>query len=115
MYQVTFSNQSILELNKLEPEIQLLLIDTLSNIQTHDLTKSNEIGHFQRDGKCFYRLRPKDFRIYFEIKDDDILFCHYILPQHTLSDFIFRFKLPVSEEQMLEQHHSFWKYLETLN
>lgn len=115
MYQVTFSNQSILELNKLEPEIKLHLIDSLSNIQALDLDKATDIGHFQRDGTRFYRLRPKDFRIYFEIKDDEILFCHYILPQHTLSDFIFRFKLPVSEEQMLEQHQSFWKYLETLN
>jgi mRNA interferase RelE/StbE len=46
--------------------------------------------------------------------DDTSLCCHYILPQHSLSDFIFRTKLPVSEEQMVEQHSSFWKYLESL-
>lgn len=115
MYQVTFSDQSILELNKLDPEEQMKLIEKLSSIQTDELESgSSDVGSFQRDGKTFYRLRPKDFRIYFEIKEEDILFCHYILPQHTLSDFIFRFKLPISDEQMLEQHQSFWKYLETL-
>jgi hypothetical protein len=38
----------------------------------------------------------------------------YILQQHSLEDFLLRNKLPVSEEQLVEQHSKFWKYLETL-
>lgn len=108
MHQVTFSDQSMLELNKLPHEEQMHLIEVLSTLNP------SELGKIQRDGKTFYRLRPKDFRIYFEIRENFIIFCHYILHQHTFSDFAFRFKLPVTEEQMIEQNHSFWKYIETL-
>jgi len=114
MYQVTFSNQSMMELNKLPAHEQMDLIETLSSVDPEDPGSSNNLGSFSRNGTIFYRLRPKGLRIYFEILEESILFCHYILQQHTLTDFIFRFKLPVSEEQMLEQHQSFWKYLETL-
>ncbi|OAI50271.1 hypothetical protein AYO37_01230 [Opitutia bacterium SCGC AG-212-L18] len=116
MHQVAFSDQSIIELNKLPPEEQMLLIETLSDIQPEELLnkKPTDFGKIHRDGKVFFRLRPKDYRIYFEIKEDNILFCHYILHQHTFSDFLFRFKLPITEEQMIEQNHSFWKYIETL-
>lgn len=116
MHQVTFSDQCIIELNKLPAEEQMLLIEILSCIHPEELLnkKSGDLGKIHRDGKIFYRLRPKDYRIYFEIKNDGILFCHYILHQHTFSDFLFRFKLPVTEEQMIEQNHSFWRYIETL-
>lgn len=116
MHQVTFSDQSIMELNKLQPEEQMLLVETLSNIRPEELQnkKFADLGKIHRDGKIYYRLRPKDYRIYFEIKENGILFCHYILHQHTFSDFLFRSKLPVTEEQMVEQNQSFWKYIETL-
>lgn len=115
MHQVTFSEQSIIELNKLSTEEQMHLIETLSAVNPDEMEKrSNDCGKFQRDGKTFYRLRPKDYRIYFEIKDSSVVFCHYILHQHTFSDFLFRFKLPVTEDQMLEQNQSFWKYLDNL-
>lgn len=115
MHQVTFSEQSIIELNKLAPEEQMYLIETLSAVNPNEMDKKYiDYGKFHRDGKTFYRLRPKDYRIYFEIKDSGIVFCHYILPQHTFSDFLFRFKLPITEVQMIEQNQSFWKYLETL-
>ena len=58
-------------------------------------------------------MRAGEFRIYFE-QDKEGLFAHYIMHKNTLSDFIFRFKLPVNEEFMAEQHDSFWKYLETI-
>lgn len=116
MFQVTFSNQAISELNKLPPHEQMELIETLSSCSIEDKTcGSHSIGHFNRDGKIFYRLRPENFRIYFEILDDGILLTHYILHQHSLTDFLFRAKLPISEEQIIEQNQSFWKYLETLN
>ena len=116
MYQVNFSDQAISELNKLDKTKQMLLIENLCHIDIEELKNksTDELGFFQRNKKTFYRLRVKTLRLYFEILDLNCIHCHYILHKHTLTDFIFRFKLPVSEEQMVEQHQSFWKYLETL-
>ena len=115
MFQVTFSDQAIGELNKLSTLDQVQLINQLSDI-THSKIKKNsgQIGSFNRDGIIYHRLRAGEFRIYFEVKPEDILFTHYILTQHSLTDFLFRFKLPISEEMLFEQHPSFWKYLESL-
>ncbi len=114
MYQVTFSDQSMGELNKLPVEDQLRLVDAISTITPEKLQDPSEpLGRFSRSGRTYYRVRAGDFRCYFEIRGDT-LYSHYIIHRHTLTDFVFRFKLPVSEEQLIEQHSSFWKYLETL-
>ena len=114
MYQINFSDQSMRELNSLEKWDQMPLIEKLSDLTQKDLENMGEdLGRFNRNGTTYYRLRAGDYRIYFEVRGDT-LYSHYILHQHTLTDFIFRFKLPVNEEQLVEQHQSFWKYLETL-
>lgn len=115
MFQVTFSDQSIQELNKLEKLDQMDVIEPLTNLTSAKLRHPSEpLGRFSRAGTTFYRLRAGDYRIYFE-RLEDTLFTHYILHRNSLTDFVFRTKLPISEEQLLEQHQSFWKYLETLN
>ncbi len=114
MYQVTFSDQSMGELNKLPVDDQLKLVDVISNINDEMLQHPREpIGRFTRDNRTYFRVRAGEFRCYFEIRGDT-LFSHYIVHRHTLTDFVFRFRLPITEEQMIEQHGSFWKYLETL-
>lgn len=115
MFQVNFSDQAISELNKLDKLDQLELIDRFSSLTQERLQRPTEdLGRFRRKNMSFYRLRCGDYRIYFEVQDNGILYAHYLLHQHTLTDFILRNKLPLSEEQMAEQHKSFWKYLETL-
>lgn len=114
LYQLIFGDQALKELYKLEPALQFELMDKLSQLKPRDLQKNgSSMGSFQRDGKTYYRFRANDFRIYLEI-EGDIIHCRYILPHHSFSDFLFRFKLPISEEQMAEQHQSFWKYLDSL-
>ena len=114
MFQLNFSEQSMGELNKLDIFAQLRLVNRISHLTKEQLDNpAGEIGKFHRGSHVFYRFRADDFRIYFE-KQGEILYCHYILPRHSLADFLFRFKLPVSDEQMVEQHESFWKYLESL-
>lgn len=114
MFQVNFSDQSMHELNKLDTPSQMLLVEVVSTLKQEQLDNpSEELGRFHRNGRTYYRVRAGEFRIYFE-QDGDALFAHYILHKNTLSDFIFRFKLPFSEEFMLEQQDSFWKYLESL-
>lgn len=116
MFQVTFSDQSMTELNKLDILVQLPIVEKFSALRTDDLQRpSEDLGWLERGGKIYYRLRVGDFRIYFELVQDNTLYSHYILHKHTLADFVFRFKLPYREETLIEQHQSFWKYLESLS
>ncbi|MCC5807008.1 MAG: cytotoxic translational repressor of toxin-antitoxin stability system [Opitutales bacterium] len=114
MYQVTFSDQSMETLNKLAVEDQLRLVDRISNLSPEQLENPDEsIGRFHRGGKTYYRVRAGDFRCYFEVTGNT-LFSHYILHRNSMADFIYRNKLPATEETMAEQTNSFWKYLESL-
>ncbi|MGB0333954.1 MAG: type II toxin-antitoxin system RelE family toxin [Opitutales bacterium] len=114
MFQVNFSEQSMHELNQLDTRSQMLLVEVVSTLKQEQLDNPNEeLGRFHRNGTTYYRVRAGEFRIYFE-QQGDALFAHYILHKNTLSDFVFRFKLPFTEEFMIEQDDSFWKYLESL-
>ena len=114
MAQVTFSEQAMHELNRLDKLAQLAAVEPISNLKPSDLAAPREpLGRFQRGGKTFYRLRAGEFRFYFE-SSGDILHVDYILHKNSLEDFLLRNKLPVSEQQLVEQHSKFWKYLESL-
>ena len=114
MYQVTFSEQSMRELNRLDKLAQLEVIEPISKIRPADLAHPREpLGKFTRGGKDLYRLRAGDFRFYFEVQGET-LHTHYILHKASLEDALFRMKLPVSEKQLFEQDSKFWKYLESL-
>ena len=114
MFQVNFSEQSMNELNRLDTPSQMMLVEVFSGLTQEQLDNpSDDIGRFNRNGKTYYRVRAGDFRIYFE-QNKTSLFAHYVLHKNTLSDFVFRFKLPITEEFMIEQHDSFWKYLESI-
>ena len=114
MYQVTFSEQSMRELNKLDKMAQLDALEPISKIRPDDLAHPREpLGKFHRSGKDFYRLRAGEFRFYFEVQGDT-LHTHYILHKSSLEDALFRMKLPVTEKQLFEQDSKFWKYLESL-
>ena len=114
MFQVNFSEQSMSELNQLDPRTQMMLIEVVSSLKQEDLDQpGEELGRFHRGGITFYRVRAGEFRIYFE-QHGDCLHAHYILHKNTLSDFVFRTKMPITEDLMVEQHDSFWKYLEGL-
>jgi mRNA interferase RelE/StbE len=115
MYQLTFSEQSLAEIDKLDMDERLRMIEELSSLSDLAFKEQNDcLQKVQRDGTSFFRIKVNSFRAYLEPRSDGQLFCHYILPQHTLSDFLFRSKLPISEEQMAEQHSSFWKYVDSL-
>ncbi len=114
MFQVNFSEQSMSKLNQLETRTQMMLVEIFSSLTQEQLDNpTDDVGRFNRNGKTYYRVRAGEFRIYFE-QDKEGLFAHYILHKNTLSDFVFRFKLPITEEFMIEQHDSFWKYLESV-
>ena len=114
MYQVTFSEQAMRELNRLDKLAQLDAIEPISSLKPDDLAHPREpLGRFHRGQRELYRLRAGDFRFYFESKGES-LHVDYILHKNSLEDFLLRNKLPVSEQQLVEQHSKFWKYLESL-
>ena len=114
MFQVTFSKQSLGELNSLSQGKQLYLMEQLSSLSNDILTgESSSVGTFLRNGKVFYRLRIEDLRVYFE-KVDISLHCHFILQKNSLNDFLVRCKMPASNDAVLENHQNFWDYLESL-
>jgi len=115
VYQVTFSEQSLEVLNSLPQSDQLSLMDKLGNFSSDILKEKNDsVSKFFRKDKAFFRIRLGELRIYFE-QVDIALHCHYILPKNSLNDFLFRCKLPSSDSAVLENHGSFWEYLESLS
>ena len=114
MFQVTFSEQAISELNKLDKLAQLEAVEPISGLRPADLEKPREpLGRFHRGGETLYRLRSGDHRFYFDIQANTLC-VRYILHRNSLEDFLLRNKLPVTETQLVEQHSKFWKYLESL-
>lgn len=102
------------ELNKLDQLAQLDAIDPISSLKPADLAHPREpLGKFKRAATTLYRLRAGDFRFYFEVRGDT-LHVDYILHRNSLEDFLLRNKLPVTEQQLVEQDSKFWKYLEGL-
>ena len=115
MFQVTFDTQAMAELNKLDKMTQLTALDPVSSLRQTDLEHPREpLGKFMRSGQELFRLRSAELRFYFETRGEDTLHVLYILHEHSLEDFLLRNKLPVSEQQLVEQHSKFWKYLEEL-
>jgi mRNA-degrading endonuclease RelE of RelBE toxin-antitoxin system len=114
MYQVTFSEQAMHELNRLDKLAQLDVLEPMTSLKPEELAHPREpLGRFHRGQKEFYRLRAGEFRFYFESRGES-LHVNYILHKNSLEDFLLRNKLPVSEQQLVEQHSKFWKYLESL-
>ena len=102
------------ELNRLDKLAQLEAIEPISSLKASDLAHPREpLGHFKRGTKSLYRLRAGEFRFYFEVLGETLR-VDYILHKNSLEDFLLRNKLPVSEQQLVEQDSKFWKYLESL-
>ncbi|HEY3757786.1 MAG TPA: cytotoxic translational repressor of toxin-antitoxin stability system [Opitutaceae bacterium] len=92
----------------------MAILEPISSLRPEDLAHPREpLGRFQRKGKSYYRLRAGDHRFYFSLVDGNV-YVHYILHKNSLEDFLLRNKLPVSEQQLVEQNSKFWSYLEKL-
>jgi mRNA interferase RelE/StbE len=113
MFQVTFSDQAMLELNKLPTLNQMTVVEAFSGLTATELAAGKaDLGKVRREGLTYYRLRVGDFRVYFEAKGES-LHAHFILHRHTYQDFAFRTHLPVDiDEQAVEANKAFWTYLE---
>lgn len=116
MLQIVFNEISAAEISRLDTLAQLELLDAfkvtesdLSDLEGEESGKS--FGEITRDGKTLYRFRTDDYRIYFEVTDDSVI-VHRVLNKNTYSDFLFRSKMPVSEDEQLAESKHFWKLID---
>jgi len=116
--QIVFNEISAAEISRLDTLDQLDLLDAfkVTEADLHDLEASQNdngqhLGKMVREGKTLYRFRTPEFRIYFEVVDESVV-VHRVLHKNTVSDFLFRSKMPLSEDEELSQSKHFWKLIE---
>src|SRR5919197_3312178 len=112
MFQIIFNELSAAEMSALPKKMQLDLLAEFQ-ILPEDLDRldAKHFGVIEREGKKLYRFRAKDYRIYFEQTPEGITI-HRVLHKNTLRDFLFRSKLPTSEDAQLSERREFWKLIE---
>lgn len=112
MFQIVFNEISAAELSSLDTLEQLELLEEFK-VGKDDLEDldNDRFGKIERDGTVLYRFRAKDYRFYFEVKDGSVV-VHRVLHRGTLSDFLFRSKMPLSEDEALAGSKHFWKLID---
>jgi mRNA-degrading endonuclease RelE of RelBE toxin-antitoxin system len=112
MFQIIFNELSAAEISGLPKRLQLELLSEFQ-ILPEDLENldSQRFGVIERAGRKLYRYRAKDYRIYFA-KTDEGIKVYRVLHKNTFRDFLFRSKLPVSEDAQLGEAREFWKLIE---
>ena len=112
MLQIVFNEISAAEISQLETLEQLELLDAFK-VTESDLAEldGERFGEIVRDGKTLYRFRTEDYRIYFEISDQCVV-VHRLLHKNTFSDFLFRSKMPISEDEELAGSKHFWQLID---
>ena len=76
-----------------------------------DNLDGERFGKIERDGKKLYRYRAEDWRVYFEVRDGSVI-VHRVLHKGTFSDFVFRSKIPLAEDEELAESKHFWKLID---
>src|SRR5213594_3284579 len=112
MFQIIFKELRPAEISALPQNLPLNRLGQFEILpEDLDHLDSERFGVIERDGKKLYRYRAKDYRIYFA-KTDEGIKVHRVLHKNTFRDFLFRSKLPVSEDAQLGETREFWKLIE---
>lgn len=112
MFQIVFNEISAAEISQLDTLEQLEMLDQFK-VSEKDLENIDGVhfGMIERDGKKLYRYRAGDWRLYFEVKEDAVV-VHRVLHKGTFSDFVFRSKIPLAEDEELAKSKHFWKLID---
>jgi mRNA-degrading endonuclease RelE of RelBE toxin-antitoxin system len=112
VFQIVFNEISAAEISSLGTLEQLELLDEFK-VSQKDLEQlsGDRFGKIERDARVLYRFRAKDYRIYFEVKENSVI-VHRVLHKGTLSDFLFRSKMPLAEDEALAGSKHFWKLID---
>lgn len=112
MFQIVFNELSAAEMSALPKKLQLELLAEFQVLPSElDNLDASKFGVIEREGKRLHRYRAKDYRIYFEKRDEGIT-VHRVLHKNTLRDFLYRSKLPMAEDDQLGKTREFWKLIE---
>lgn len=112
MFQIVFNEISAAEISQLDTLDQLELMDEFK-VGPDDLENldGDRFGKIERDGKVLFRFRAKDYRVYFEVKDGSVV-VHRVLHKGTFSDWVFRSKIPLAEDEELAKSKHFWQLID---
>ncbi|WP_234045119.1 hypothetical protein [Haloferula rosea] len=112
VFQIVFNEISAAEISQLETLDQLELMDEFK-VGPDDLDHldGDRFGKIERDGKVLFRFRAKDYRVYFEVKDNSVV-VHRVLHKGTFSDWVFRSKIPLAEDEELAKSKHFWQLID---
>jgi mRNA-degrading endonuclease RelE of RelBE toxin-antitoxin system len=112
MLQIVFNEISAAEMSRMDTLAQLALLDEFQ-VNQNDLERldGDKFGLIERDGKKLYRFRTNDWRFYFEVKDSTVI-VHRVLHRGTFSDFLFRSKMPLAEDDELAKSKHFWQLID---
>jgi len=110
--QIVFNEISAAEISQLGTLEQLELLDEFK-VSEQDLENLDDdrFGSLERDGKRLYRFRSQDYRFYFEVAEGAVI-VQRVLHKGTFSDFLFRSRMPVSEDEALAESRHFWKLID---
>ena len=114
--QIVFNEISAAEISRMDTMDQLELLDAFKVsesdlVELDDNDEHRNFGKIARDGKTLYRFRANDCRIYFEVAEN-LVIVHRVLHKNTFSDFLFRSKMPVSEDEQLAESKHFWNLID---
>lgn len=111
-FQIIFNPTSAAELAKMPKELQLEILGEFRGLPQEVLNSElARFGKLERAGKTLHRFRLGDYRIYFE-RHDLGLVVHRILNRNSLKDFLFRSRLPLREDETLQENPKFWELIE---
>ena len=112
MFQIIFNEISAAEISAL-PTMQQMDLLSEFKVTPEDLENLDEerFGKIEREGKTLYRYRANELRIYFEVEEEGVL-VHRVLHKNTFQDFLFRTKMPLSEDEALSKSGGFWELIE---
>jgi mRNA-degrading endonuclease RelE of RelBE toxin-antitoxin system len=111
-FQIIFNPTSAAELAKMPKELQLYILGEFRGLPQEVMhTDLERFGKLERDGTTLHRFRLGDYRIYFQRHDLGVV-VHRILSRNSLKDFLFRSRLPLGEDAMLQENPKFWDLIE---
>ena len=112
MHQIVFSESGAAEISKIDKLAQLEIVGELSELRKESLEgETEQLGSLKRGGRKLHRFRYKDYRFYFEKKDDQLL-VHHVLHKNTFTDFFYRSNLDIADDRKFEETEKFWKFIE---
>jgi mRNA-degrading endonuclease RelE of RelBE toxin-antitoxin system len=110
--QIVLSDSTANELAQLDKLEQLEVVTEFSRLRRETIRPGHgSVGEIRKGDRTLYRSRFKEYRIYFEKKDEQLI-VHHVLNSNTLRDFFVRSNLDVQNDDEFEESAKFWKFIE---